>query len=374
MSEGTVKMSEGQVYDCKFTEKDGVYSIELLDNPSIKSKDDDLEECKLDIYSQIMAWNGDGEAILELLPSIGKKRKDSIQMYSNISADDWIYIVKENRKSVYKDVCHVCQHDKKGNRTDALLELEHKPKTLIARTRGVNPDIEIVKESFLTLLSEEEQSLFTKRPVLYKGKECGYYELFPKEIVNTVGYKDAEYFSGFECQHCHHQRFSIRVNGYDDCPDFVSKLDFTNNYPSMFFIYDGCMKSLTFRNDRWKELKQHKKETKRVSSEPVFVLDSQYVEKPKNLKKFGRVDSLKDIISYIRDTYHYAPISIRTKPELEELRGLILYLMFHNCLDTHQDIAAYFDITMEKLILIGNDENIYLKNKDYIDEYVRNGY
>jgi len=273
-------MSEGQVYDCKFTEKDGMYKIELLDNPSIKSEDDDLEECKLDIYSQIMAWNGDGEAVLDLLPLVGRKRKDSLQLYSNASSNDWIYIVKENREKVYKDVCPVCQHDKKANRTDTLLELECKPKAPVAYAEGVYPVIEIVKESFLNLLSEEEQSLFTKRPVLYNGKECGYYELFPKNIVKLVGYKDAEYSFGFECSKCNHKRFSGRVKGYEDGTYFVSKLDFSDNYPSMFFLYGGFMKSLTFRNDRYKELKEHKKETRGLLREDVFLLNSEYVVDP----------------------------------------------------------------------------------------------
>jgi len=273
-------MSEGQVYDCKFTEKEGVYKIELFDNPSIKSEDDDLEQCKLDIYSQIMAWNGDGEAVLELLPPLGKKRKDSIQLYSHVSSNDWIYIVKEKREQVYKDVCSVCQHDKKANRTDALLELEEKPKAPVVYAEGVYPVIEIVKESFLNLLSKEEQRLFTKRPVLYKGKECGYYELFPQKTVKTVGYRDAEYIFGFECSKCNHKRFMLRVNGYNDGTDFVSKLDFSDNYPSMFFLYCGFMRNLTFRNDRWKELKQHKKETRGVSSESVFLLNAEYVVDP----------------------------------------------------------------------------------------------
>lgn len=273
-------MSEGKVYDCKLIEKDCVYCIELLDNPSIRSEDTDLEECKLDIYSQIMDWNGDGEAVLELLPPLSKKRKDSIQLYSNVSSNDWIYIVKEIREQVYKDVCPVCQHDKKANRTDAFLELERKPKAPIAYAEGVYPVIEIVKESFLNLLSKEEQNLFIKRPVLFKGKECGYYELLPKKTVNLVGYKNAEYPFGFECSKCNHKRFVVRVNGYDDGTYFVSKLDFANNYPSMFFVYGGFMKSLTFRNDRWKILKQHKKETRGVSSEPVFLLESEYIADP----------------------------------------------------------------------------------------------
>jgi len=273
-------MSEGQVYDCKFTEKDGVYKIELLDNPSIKSEDDDLEECKLDIYSQIMAWNGDGEASLDLLPLAGRKREDSLQLYSNVSSNDWIKIVKEKREDIYKNVCSVCQHDKTASRTDVLLELETKPKAAVAYAEGVYPIIEIVKDDFLNLLSKEEQNLFTKRPVLYNGKECGYYELFPKKTVAVVGYKGAEYIFGFECSKCSHKRFMVRVKGYVDGVEFVSKLDFANNYPSMFFLYGGFVQSLTFRNDRYKELKQHKKETRGLLGEAVFLLNAEYVVEP----------------------------------------------------------------------------------------------
>lgn len=132
-------MSEGKVYDCKYEEKDGEYFLELVDNPSIQSEGDDLEECKIDIYFQIMDWNGDGEAALELLPSHSKKTKMGIQLYVSASFNDWTCI-KDKNYQVYKELCPTCKYGINGERNDALLEITRKPRATFSGVQGIYPE------------------------------------------------------------------------------------------------------------------------------------------------------------------------------------------------------------------------------------------
>lgn len=69
------------------------------------------------------------------------------------------------------------------------------------------------------------------------------------------------------------------VEGYNWFTTFVDKKDIGHNPASLFFLDDHSI-SMTVRNDRWKELRKNKKETKGISTAHVVVLDSEYVEIP----------------------------------------------------------------------------------------------
>jgi len=286
-------MLEGQVYDCRYEEKDGEFFLELVNNPSIKSDGDDLEECKMDMYSQIIKWNGDGEAVLELLPPLSKKTKMGMQLYVSASYNDWTCI-KDKNFQVYKETCPVCKYSMNAERNEALLEITRKPKASFAGVHGIRPKIFIYSDCFVSLLTKEEQLTFEKRPVIYQGKECGYWELLPKHTVMIVGPKGASYMmsGNWKCIKCGRNNFIPEIKGYRSDSHFIKKSDM-DSLPSVFFIDDCYSKILTIRNDRWSELKQYKKETRGAVSSPVILLEPQYVfENPPMKKKdtFGWVD------------------------------------------------------------------------------------
>ncbi len=87
-------MSEGGIYLCKWRQVEGEYFLELQANPSLVANGGDLEECKEEICMQIISWNGDGEAILELFPpEKGKKYVGGIRLFSTAGYNDSVRAV-----------------------------------------------------------------------------------------------------------------------------------------------------------------------------------------------------------------------------------------------------------------------------------------
>ena len=282
-----------KVYICEKIIKQGKYFLTLLDNREITSSSEDLEECKVDICCQIILWNGDGEAVLEFSPQKSKKTATGIDMYRALGYNERVDILNINHPFL-GGKCEKCSHEL-GERTDELLNLECKPKNVLAtigqrRREDENDsprifrDIRIYHKKFIDLLTKEEQDLFDTKPVLLNGKKSDYVELIPKQIIQSCGHVGADYYKGivksWQCSECRYFEYHLYTDEYRYEDAFLdSKLIEANQ--TILFLKHSLHISLVIRNDRWAELFKHKKEIKGIVTNPVVVLEEKYVEYPK---------------------------------------------------------------------------------------------
>jgi hypothetical protein len=276
-------MEEGNVYLCNKKKTLGIYTLELQENKKIKSKGISLEACKVDICMQIMDWNGDGEAILEFIPSVAKKTATGVHVYTILNSNN-DSLDATDTKELYEDgICDKCQFPL-GKRNDKYIEVDRKPKGGIVHFYRSLPWREIYSDSFIALLTKEEQELFKTRDVLVNDKPCGYKEIFPQKIVNHVGHKNAiynrVYQDSWRCNLCKREIFDIwKINNKKNNFVFISSKSFSID-DTVLFIEHGGSVALAVRNDRWIELLKHKKEIRGISTSPIVVLEEKYVEYP----------------------------------------------------------------------------------------------
>lgn len=285
-------MNEGNVYLCDKKERNGKYFLTLFDNKNIKSSGEDLEWCKVEICSEIILWNGDGEAVLEFPPEKSKKMPTGIDLYRILGYNEGVDILNTNHP-FSNGRCRKCLYEL-GERTDELLNLEWKPKNVIVsidrRARKDENDyarifkqIIIYHKKFIDLFTEKEKNIFTTKSVLIKGKKSDYIELIAKNIILQSGHKRAKYPISFHqswrCSECKREQFTVSIEPYNYKYSFLDPKTIRNN-PTIFFLNHGMHTLLTIRNDRWSELFKHKKEIKGIVTNPVIVLEEKYVEYP----------------------------------------------------------------------------------------------
>jgi len=294
---------EGEnVYICDKKLKRGKYYLELCENREIISIGEDLEECKIDICCQIIMWNGDGEAILEFTPEKSKKVKTGTVLYKSIDYNEKVDILNTNQPHE-GGRCEKCLHEL-GKRNNELLNLEWKPKNVIcsigARSKKdddeysrIFMDIRVYHQRFIDLFTEKEKSLFNIQEILIKGKKSEFVELLPKRVIKACGHIGAEYYhlivGSWVCSECNRKVLNVYANeyksGYAHIYDtFVDPATIKDN-PTMFFLEHSIHTSLIIRNDRWAEMFKEKKAIKGIVTSPVVVLESKYIDYPKNIKK-----------------------------------------------------------------------------------------
>jgi len=282
----------GNVYICEKKIKRGKYYLTLLDNREITSSGEDIEKCKVDICSQIILWNGDGEAVLEFPPEKSKRVATGIDMYRAVGYNERVDIL--NTHSPFSGgSCEKCSHEL-GERTDESLNLAWKPKNVIVgigkRTKNDENDsprifkkIVIYHKKFIDLLTKEEQDLFDTKPVLLKGKKSDYVELISKQIIQACGHVGANYYKGiaksWQCSVCKYFEYILYTEEYKYKDIFVDPKTIKANQ-TIFFLKHSLHISLVVRNDRWAELFKYKKEIKGIVTDPVVVLEEKYVEYP----------------------------------------------------------------------------------------------
>lgn len=295
-------MEGGNVYICDKKHKRGKYHLELCANREIMSTGDDLEECKVDICCQIILWNGDGEAVLEFTPEKSKKVKTGTLMYKTMDYNEGVDILNDTHP-YDGGRCVKCLHEL-GERNNELLNLEWKPKNVICsvdRRRKkydgeyarIFMDIRVYHQKFIDLFTDKEKALFDIQEVLIKGKKSEFVELLPKKVIKACGHVGAEYnhiiVGSWICSECDRKVLNVYANEYKSgyahiYETFVDPATIKDN-PTMFFLENSIHISLVIRNDRWAEMFKEKKAVKGIATNPVVVLESQYVEYPNDIKK-----------------------------------------------------------------------------------------
>ena len=275
-------MSEGNIYFCNWVKESNEFVLSLHANPSISARGEDIAALKVELCDQIILWNGDGEAVLELFPPIeinGTGKNIYVEICYNNNE------ILENRKDDFYEngYCNKCKHGI-GKRTVTSLSLKRVPKEPIIGIKSELPRIEIYSKKFISLFNQNELDLMSFIPVLLNGEETEYVEVVPKKTIKHVGHKGAKYPTKFSqswrCTECKREVFKSSVEGYEFGTIFISPESLLGDLPSIIFIDTGRNCSMAIRNDRWMQIAKNK-DAKKICTSPVVVLKSEYVEIPK---------------------------------------------------------------------------------------------
>ena len=275
-------MPEGGIYLCEWDEADGEYRLRLRTNPDLQAIGPDLDECMEDICMQIIEWNGDGEAILELFPpQRGKSFLGGAIMYAQVGYNDTTDAL-DYEQLFEGRACPVCKFGI-GTRSAEALRLASKPKGMVCGVTGCYPILKIYHKQFMSLLVENELATINVRPVYLNDQETNYVEVIAKRTIPAVGYKGASYPTSFQqsfrCGECGHEKFVVDAENIKQGTSFIDIKDIDADTGTMIVVDDGWCPSMAFLLGRWKQILD---QTKRrgLTSNALAVLDSDYVERP----------------------------------------------------------------------------------------------
>jgi len=285
---------EGSIYLCKKKKIMGLYILELLDNPKIKTKGASLEACKENICLQILEWNGDGEAVLEFVSKESRKTATGIEMYRALGYNDRVDIL--NNQSLFKKgICKKCKYAL-GNRNKDTLNLaflpKNKPMVIGIERKELNKDIKddfprlfphinIYHSDLIDLLHNELKNKCSFREVLHNGKESNYIELIPYKTIKNCAHKGAEYkkhkfIRNWRCTECGREELHFWTKEYEWNNNLIDPSDI-KELPKLFFFDTGLHISLVVKNDVYMQ----KLKNLKILTEPVILLDKKFVEYPK---------------------------------------------------------------------------------------------
>lgn len=275
-------MAEGGIYLCKWDERNGEYKLWLRANPDLQVSGRDLNECMEDICLQIIGWNGDGEAVLELFPPQGKKSvPGGAILLAGIGYNDSARVLDYG--ALFEGgACPVCKFGV-GTRSDAVLRFESRPKGMVCATDGCYPILLIFNKKFVDMLSNEERANFEIRPVFFNDNQTDYFELIANKTIRTVGYKGANYPTSFQqsfrCSKCGREKYDVEAEGFKNGTSFIDANDIDTESSTMVVIDDSWRQFPAFRLSRWEQLLE-RRDRRGLLSDELVVLDSDYVEHP----------------------------------------------------------------------------------------------
>jgi hypothetical protein len=281
------------IYLCNKEEKNGIYTLKLFANNSILVRGKGLESCKEEIYSKIIYWNGDAEAVLEFIPPLAKNFDTGIYFYTSLG---WNEMVKlENTEDLFEGgVCPKCKFGI-GKRNNYLLNITREPTDYIvavsARRRRDNNDfpriyplLQIYSKKFIEQLTKKEKNNFDIREVYYKGVTSNYVELIPKKVISHIGHKGAIYphvfTQSWRCSKCNRMDFLTQIDDYSEKFIFIEMDKIPKNTSLIFVEYHSGKVALTLENNRWIEILNNIK-GKHISTKPILALYKEYIEYPK---------------------------------------------------------------------------------------------
>lgn len=276
-------MSEGGIYLCDCTRTKGEYALTLRANPDLESSGADLDECMEDLCMQIVEWNGDGEAILELFPPPqGPRVAGGAVLFSAVGYNDGVKTT--DYTSLFAGgACPVCKFGI-GDRSDAVLRVQKQPKGITCGVNACYPILTIYRNKLIDALTDQERAMFETRPVAVEDGETDYVELIAYETIRTVGYKGADYPAvfqqSFRCKSCGREKFEVDAEGFKPGTKFIDAREVDGSSSSLIMVDDGWRQFPAFRLARWKELLAAGN-LRGLLSDPLVALDTDYVEIPK---------------------------------------------------------------------------------------------
>lgn len=200
---------EGKVYFVNYTFRENLYKLTLNANKNISSENIDLEQAKLDICEQICKWNGDGEAILELInANDGLSSKEKWFVLEPV--DSW-WLENSEDNLFDKGICSSCKYTH-GERTSINLQVKHKLKYGVGYFSNIRPWIYFYSKELVNQLEELSKSKIESRKIFRGQEELDYVEIVQR---TTVRYQlknsqevDRTSKGTIECNQCFRKEFT----------------------------------------------------------------------------------------------------------------------------------------------------------------------
>lgn len=253
-------MSEGGTYFVECKRKGRRYDVCLSGQPDIKASGATLEEALDNLYVNVMEWNGDGEAVFEVMPGAWEGRGQGSSCFG-LGWNESVR-VKTPLQDIFREgVCARCRRGL-GGRSSEPLELELKPRFDVFRIERQWPDDVyparlVLSEKFLEVLTDPEREMLELRPVISPPSfRKRFFEICAEPAVSMVGVKAAKYAmslnQSWRCSACGSTNFSFD-EGHHRC---VSRASFGEVLPEMFMFSElGFAASIpVFSSTRWKAL------------------------------------------------------------------------------------------------------------------------
>jgi len=270
-------MNEANTYICYWRKSKKTYLLNLRDT-DISITGSDFNIAKQDICEKIIAWNGDGEAILEMIKVDGKGKVLDEGKYISISYNESVAL--NNFKEVYNNYCSKCKFAV-GKRNDTNLSISRIPESSVVGIDRMLPYVLIYSHDFINTLNRNDYNLFDIRDVYCNEIKTNYYELIPKTFIKEVGYKYGTYEYRFnlnsKCTECNRIMLSTYSNKLKDDIECYSSSEISTD---MFFVENALSVTLAMKKNRWLEIVQNMN-LKGLISDEILLIDNEEIINPK---------------------------------------------------------------------------------------------
>lgn len=274
-------MTEGGVYLALLVESGSQYRLELVSNREVSATADSLEGCIDELGFRIAAWNGDGEAVFEILDESESQQSGRVDLLVATSYNEHVEVT-DQQNLFSEGYCPKCRFGR-GVRTDTQIDLERAPLQPFCGVRRVYPNLRVYSKEFIGALREEECAQFEKIPVTVKQEPSNYIELVPRTVIPYVGVKGGQYpvsfLQGWLCTDCGRTMFKVITDDYPQGATFLHSRELPDRLDLPFAVNVGMSTGIVFARDRWTELITSSSANGLLSA-PVVVIPEDRIEMP----------------------------------------------------------------------------------------------
>jgi hypothetical protein len=265
---------EHGVYLCSWSASSAEFVLWVKSRPTIRGSGTTYPEAEERLINAILSAGGALHAVLEFDPPLPKSTLEA--KYTNpqiylICGDDrfeteamyWRWpetATVDDRLNGIDDffqspLCRKCKYASSA-RSDKPLSVTHAPSRydgafgFVGREGG--PELQLLSEEFLGLLSPQETQLLELRPVVRKGRARKFYELIGPAGAPFVGVAHMK-ISGWRCTQCDHREWGYWVKDLS-IHSFVAESDLPVSLNGVFTVGLQPNIELAVTAGRWKEL------------------------------------------------------------------------------------------------------------------------
>ncbi len=270
--------SEGGTYVADWTRVGRKYRAILRDNRAIQVEASNLEELVEDLHDEIMKWQGDGEAVVELYPA---PVPDS--SFVALAYNEAVRVSNEPASLFEGGVCNKCGSGR-GQRTAASLVLARKPRGDVFRAehpwpKDVMPARVCISAKLATRFSEKEQAVLGLRPIERpKDVKQEYFEICGEAVTSTVGLRGCTYATAlgqsWKCTECGKSSLVIKEPKISSSARFLASSSLRGVDRDFFLFHESGIRGPrpAFAPARWHSLLDASRDLKGLSSSEIIVL------------------------------------------------------------------------------------------------------
>lgn len=268
-------MSEGHVYLCTWSKKDGEHTIALKRNRSLKVSAPELDEAKEKMWDLLCEKFGDGEAVLEYETPPPEDAAEFQAKYGSphlvtVSGNDGVGRLINERAVYPKGHCRTC-----GRYWPPMSSIEPETTSLPTSDGAVSSRGDFFSEAFLSLLTTKERARLKLTPVhgpktarkrffRLDGKVCAHFVRVPAFEARPIG----------RCPKCK-RPFALLHHYNNKLYRFLALQDLPKPLPQVFVAGDAGGVYLCLTRARFDKLRG-RQGTRDIMSSRVWVVPNDH--------------------------------------------------------------------------------------------------